>query len=187
MEGSDGPRDSQRRQGEGRWSCAFNRRRSTRPSCTTARPSRRGWSLPRGRPSYIGGQNGTDGEGALLDGLEAQTEQALRNVLAVLAEAGSRPENVAKLTIYLAPDIDPGAAYAATRSVWGDHRTAVTVVAVRRHDPARSSRSRPSPRSLNTDVPSGPIKTEPVTSCLVRGQFGTCGLFDDRRTLDLTR
>ena len=93
-----------------------------------------GMIAPAGPTLYIGGQNGTDGEGALLDGLEAQTEQALRNVLAVLAEAGSGPENVAKLTIYLAPDIDPGAAYAATRSVWGDHRTAVTVIAVR---PAR--------------------------------------------------
>ena len=26
--------------------------------------------------------------------------------------------------------VDPGAAYAVTRSVWGDHRTAVTVLAV---------------------------------------------------------
>ena len=35
-----------------------------------------------------------------------------------------------KLNIYLAAGIDPGAAYAATCSVWGDHRTAVTVPAV---------------------------------------------------------
>jgi len=33
-------------------------------------------------------------------------------VLAVLAEAGSGPEDVAELTIYLATDIDPGEAYA---------------------------------------------------------------------------
>jgi enamine deaminase RidA (YjgF/YER057c/UK114 family) len=79
---------------------------------------------------YVGGQNGTDSTGALLDGLEAQTEQAMRNVLAVLAEAGTGPEHVAKLTIYLAPGIDPTAGFAASRSVWGDHRTAVTVLAV---------------------------------------------------------
>jgi enamine deaminase RidA (YjgF/YER057c/UK114 family) len=66
----------------------------------------------------------------LLEGLEAQTEQALRNVLAVLAEAGTGPEHVAKLTIYLTTGVDPGEAYAATRSVWGDRRTAVTVLAV---------------------------------------------------------
>ena len=93
-----------------------------------------GMIVPAGPTLYVGGQNGTDGTGALLDGLEAQTEQAMRNVLAVLAEAGTGPENVAKLTIYLAPEVDPGSAYAATRSVWGDRRTAVTVIAV---SPAR--------------------------------------------------
>jgi 2-iminobutanoate/2-iminopropanoate deaminase len=89
-----------------------------------------GMVLPEGPVLFVGGQNGVDAEGALLDGLLAQTEQALRNLLAVLAEAGSGPEQVAKLSIYLAPGIDPTDAYAATRTVWGDHRTAVTVLAV---------------------------------------------------------
>ena len=89
-----------------------------------------GMILPAAPTLYVGGQNGTDITGALLDGLEAQTEQAMRNVLAVLAEAGTGPEHVAKLTIYLATGIDPGAAYAATQSVWGDRRTSVTVLAV---------------------------------------------------------
>jgi 2-iminobutanoate/2-iminopropanoate deaminase len=94
-----------------------------------------GMIAPAGPTLYVGGQNGTDQTGALLEGLEAQTEQALRNVLAVLAAAGTGPEYVAKLTIYLAVGVDPGAAFAATRSVWGDHRTAVTVLAV---NPART-------------------------------------------------
>ena len=89
-----------------------------------------GMILPAGRTLYVGGQNGIDSSGELLEGLEAQTEQAMRNVLAVLAEAGTGPEYVAKLTIYLAAGEDAGAGYAASRSVWGDHRTAVTVVAV---------------------------------------------------------
>lgn len=89
-----------------------------------------GMIAPAGPTLYIGGQNGTDGTGTLLDGLEAQTEQAMRNVLAVLAEAGAGPEHVVKLTIYLDPAVDPGAAFAATRSTWGDHRTTVTVLAV---------------------------------------------------------
>jgi 2-iminobutanoate/2-iminopropanoate deaminase len=93
-----------------------------------------GMIVPAGPTLYVGGQNGTDDTGALLDGLEAQTEQAMRNLLAVLAEAGTDPEHVAKLTIYLAPGADPAAGYAATRSVWGDRRTAVTVLAV---SPAR--------------------------------------------------
>jgi 2-iminobutanoate/2-iminopropanoate deaminase len=89
-----------------------------------------GMIIPDGPTLYVGGQNGTDITGALLDGLEAQTEQALRNVLAVLAAAGTGPEYVAKLTIYLAVGIDPVSAFAATRSVWGDRRTAVSVLAV---------------------------------------------------------
>lgn len=89
-----------------------------------------GMIVPAGPTLFVGGQNGTDSEGALLDGLHAQTEQALRNLLAVLAEAGAGPEHVAKLSIYLAAGIDPTDAYAATGAVWGDHRTAVTVLAV---------------------------------------------------------
>jgi 2-iminobutanoate/2-iminopropanoate deaminase len=89
-----------------------------------------GMIAPAGPTLYVGGQNGADKTGALLDGLEAQTEQAMRNVLAVLAEAGTDPEHVAKLTIYLAAGIDPGAGYAAARSVWGNRRTAVSVLAV---------------------------------------------------------
>ncbi|WP_104089329.1 RidA family protein [Cryobacterium sp. N19] len=94
-----------------------------------------GMIAPAGPTLYVGGQNGTDGSGTLLDGLGAQTEQALRNVLAVLAEAGTGPEYVVKLTIYLATGIDPGEAYAATATVWGNRRTAVTVLAV---TPARA-------------------------------------------------
>ena len=54
----------------------------------------------------------------------------MRNVLAVLAEAGAGPEHVAKLTIHLAVGVDPAAAFAASGAVWGDHRCAVTVQAV---------------------------------------------------------
>jgi 2-iminobutanoate/2-iminopropanoate deaminase len=89
-----------------------------------------GMIAPAGPTLYVGGQNGTDAAGALLDGLEAQTEQAVRNVLTVLAQAGTGPEYVAKLTIYLAVGVDPEAAYAASRAVWGDHRTTVSVLAV---------------------------------------------------------
>ena len=47
-----------------------------------------------------------------------------------VAEAMSHVNDVAKLTIYLAPDIDPTEAYAASQAVWGSRRTAVTVLAV---------------------------------------------------------
>ncbi|MFU8945477.1 RidA family protein [Mycetocola zhadangensis] len=89
-----------------------------------------GMIAPAGRMLYVGGQNGTTSTGELLTGLGPQTEQALKNVMAVLAEAGTTPENVVKLTIYLDPSVDPHEAYAATGAVWGERRTAVTVLAV---------------------------------------------------------
>jgi 2-iminobutanoate/2-iminopropanoate deaminase len=89
-----------------------------------------GMVAPPGSTLYVGGQNGTDATGTLRKGVVDQTEQALRNVLAVLAEAGSSPDQVVKLTIYLAPGIDPTQAYGATAAVWGDRRTAVSVLSV---------------------------------------------------------
>lgn len=89
-----------------------------------------GMIAPAGRTLYIGGQNGVDASGELLDGLGPQTEQALRNLLAVLAAAGAGPEDVVRMTIYLTPGIDPNAAYAASGAVWGAHRTTVSVLAV---------------------------------------------------------
>jgi enamine deaminase RidA (YjgF/YER057c/UK114 family) len=89
-----------------------------------------GMVAPAGPTLYVGGQNGTGADGTLLEGLGPQTEQALRHVLAVLAAAGTDADHVAKLTIYLAPGVDPADAYAATGAVWGQRRTAVTVLAV---------------------------------------------------------
>lgn len=89
-----------------------------------------GMILPAGRTLHVGGQNGTDSTGALVDGgLGPQTEQALRNVLAVLEEAGTDADHVAKMTIYLDPSVDPNDGYAASAKVW-HARTAVTVLAV---------------------------------------------------------
>jgi len=87
-----------------------------------------GMIAPAGPTLYIGGQNGVDAEGTLLKGLRAQTEQALRNVIAVLEEAGTDREHVVKLTIYLAGGIDPMDAFAASAEVWGTVRTAVSVL-----------------------------------------------------------
>jgi enamine deaminase RidA (YjgF/YER057c/UK114 family) len=88
---------------------------------------------PAARTLYVGGQLGTDSTGELLDGIEAQTVQAMRNVLTVLAAANTGPEHVVKLTIYLVDGVDAQVGYAASRSVWGDHRTAITVVSTAGH------------------------------------------------------
>lgn len=105
------------------------------PSLFSSPAFAQGVIAPAGATLYVGGQNGTDSSGELLTGLGPQTEQALRNVMAVLAEAGTTPENVVKLTIYLDASVDPHEAYAATSTVWGDRRTAVTVLSV---TPARA-------------------------------------------------
>lgn len=79
----------------------------------------------------VGGQNGVDAGGRMVgDDIASQTMQAMRNILTVLGEVGAGPEDVAKLTVYLVAGQDAQAGFAASRPVWGDHPTAVTVVHV---------------------------------------------------------
>ncbi|MGN5239270.1 MULTISPECIES: RidA family protein [unclassified Rhodococcus (in: high G+C Gram-positive bacteria)] len=88
---------------------------------------------PAGKMVYVGGQLGTDSSGAMLEGIEAQTVRAMKNVFAVLAAAGSSPDLVVKLNIYMVDGVDAQVGYAASRSVWGDRRTAITVVTTAGH------------------------------------------------------
>ena len=56
---------------------------------------------------YTAGQLGLDpATGQLVGGLEAQTEQALKNLAAILEAAGSRMEKVVKTTCFLADIAD---------------------------------------------------------------------------------
>ena len=50
---------------------------------------------------FVSGQVGIDADGVLADGIAAQTERAIANVNAVLAEAGLSSSDLVKLTIYL--------------------------------------------------------------------------------------
>lgn len=104
-----------------------------------------GWAPPRGyangiavtgRLIFVAGQIGWDpATGAFAsDGLVAQTAQALRNVAAVLREAGAEPAHVVRLTwfitdkaAYLAAQREIGRAY---REVMGRHFPAMSVVVV---------------------------------------------------------
>jgi enamine deaminase RidA (YjgF/YER057c/UK114 family) len=103
-----------------------------------------GWPEPRGYANgiaasgelvFVGGQIGWDETGAFpAADLAGQVRQALRNIVAVLAEAGARPEDVARLTWYvtdrneyLAGLREIGAAY---REVMGRHYPAMAVVEV---------------------------------------------------------
>ena len=54
-----------------------------------------------GRLVVLAGQIGWDEAGVFPPGFVAQTAQALRNILTVLAEAGGTAENIARLTWYV--------------------------------------------------------------------------------------
>ena len=88
-----------------------------------------------GRQVFVAGQIGWDANQEIVaDDLVAQVEQALRNIVEVLAEADARPEHVVRLTWYvtdrqeyLARSSDVGHAY---RRVMGRHFPAMTLVQV---------------------------------------------------------
>ncbi len=84
-----------------------------------------------GRTLYVGGQNGTDASGAITGDLAAQSEQAARNVLAVVEAAGGGQADIVKLTILLVEGSDVMAGYQASSTVLGDVNAAVTVAMVR--------------------------------------------------------
>jgi 2-iminobutanoate/2-iminopropanoate deaminase len=78
----------------------------------------------------VGGQNGIDSDGAVVGDARAQSAQALRNVLTVLAAAGATQADVARLTVYIVGDTPIDPLYAAAQEVWGPNPTAIAVVRV---------------------------------------------------------
>ncbi|NOG71771.1 RidA family protein [Roseicella sp. DB1501] len=88
----------------------------------------------QGRVVLVGGQVGWDAEGRFPTGLVAQVEQALRNILAVLAEAGGRAEHIGRLTWYVTDIAEYRDSLAALgpayRGVMGRHFPAMTLVQV---------------------------------------------------------
>jgi len=91
-----------------------------------------GTIIPAGaRILFVGGQNGVGPDGKVVgDTIETQTEQALRNVLAVLAAAGASQKEVAKMNIHIIEGTDVNAGFGASLVVWGANPTAITVIAV---------------------------------------------------------
>ncbi len=88
-----------------------------------------GTVIPAGSSIVIvGGQNGVGPDGQVVgDAVGEQTEQALHNLLAALAEAGATPADVAKMTIILVEGVDLNEGFAASQKVWGAQPTAITV------------------------------------------------------------
>ena len=91
--------------------------------------------VAEGRQVFIAGQIGWNGAQTFeSDDFVAQVEQALRNIVEVLAEAGGRPEHIARLTWYVTSKREYvsrlreiGQAY---RRVLGRHFPAMTLVQV---------------------------------------------------------
>ena len=89
----------------------------------------------RGTTIFVGGQIGWNGRQQFeSDDFVTQARQALRNVLAILAEAGAGPEHIARLTWYVTDKREYVASYralgAAYREVVGRHFPAMTAVQV---------------------------------------------------------
>ncbi len=104
------------------------------PASMHANPAfSQGTVIPAGSSIVIvGGQNGIGPDGEVVgDSIGLQTEQALRNVITVLAEAGATPADVAKMNIILVEGQDVNEGFAASRRVWGDTPTAITAQFVR--------------------------------------------------------
>ncbi|HLE66165.1 MAG: enamine deaminase RidA [Betaproteobacteria bacterium RIFCSPLOWO2_02_67_12] len=104
-----------------------------------------GWARPRGysngiavkggKTAYIAGQVGWTGEGTFAEKtFGGQFRQALANVLAVLGEAGGRPEHLVRMTWYVLDRNEYMGALkevgAAWRELIGKHYPAMTVVEV---------------------------------------------------------
>ena len=103
-----------------------------------------GWAKPvgyangiaaRGRLVFVGGQVGWTGQSKFeTDDLAGQVRQALANVLSVLAEAGGRPEHIARMTWYVTDKrayLDASRAIGQVyRELMGKHYPTMTAVQV---------------------------------------------------------
>ncbi len=91
--------------------------------------------IAEGKMIFVAGQVGWDEtETVVSDNFAAQAEQALKNIVAILAEAGAGPEHIVRMTWfvaardeYLAEQKEIGAAY---RAVIGRHFPAMSVIGI---------------------------------------------------------
>ena len=72
------------------------------------------------RTIYVGGQNAVDANGVVGDDLATQTAATLRNLEAVLTEAGAKLEDIVYWSVLVVAGQPLGAAFGAFQQVWGD-------------------------------------------------------------------
>ncbi|AOW13479.1 enamine deaminase RidA [Hydrogenophaga crassostreae] len=104
-----------------------------------------GWPRPRGYANgvkthgqqvYVAGMIGWDAQGVFhTDDMAGQTRQALENVVAVLTEAGAKPEHIVRMTWYITSKqeyLASGKAIgAAFKELIGHFNAAMTAVEVK--------------------------------------------------------
>jgi enamine deaminase RidA (YjgF/YER057c/UK114 family) len=100
-------------------------------------PSPNGYSTavitpPAARVAFISGQGGQDGTGALSPDFETQVKQAYANLGTALDGIGARPDQVAKLTVFVVDhDMSKlGVLTAAVKDMFGEALPAQTLVPV---------------------------------------------------------
>lgn len=81
---------------------------------------------------FLAGQVGNRRDGTLPPDVTDQYEQAMMNVLAILASEGATPRNIVKVTLYATNPLDPRRAAAVRKAVLGDAVPPSTFVYVSR-------------------------------------------------------
>lgn len=94
-----------------------------------------GISVPAGRVVFVAGQVGWDAKQKFhSEEIAPQFEQALENVLAVLAEAGGKPEHICRMTAYCSDKPAYMAARKELGPIWrrlmGRHYPAMSMIFV---------------------------------------------------------
>lgn len=88
-----------------------------------------------GQLLFVSGQTGCGSDGQLIGGFVQQFDRALGNLLAVVADAGGRPDSVAKLTIFVTDKAEYTVARAEVGQVYrermGKHFPAMSLVEVK--------------------------------------------------------
>ena len=88
-------------------------------------------AIVTGNLVFVSGQAGREPHtGRLADNIEEQTEQALNNVFAILAAAGSHPSQVVRCGVFLVDIGEFQRMNAVYTRMFGDHRPARTTVQV---------------------------------------------------------
>ncbi len=88
-------------------------------------------AMVAGNLVFVSGQAGRDpASGLLVDDVEAQTEQALRNVAAILEAAGSDLSRVIRCGVFLVDMAEFPKMNAVYSRIFGNHRPARTTVEV---------------------------------------------------------